>query len=88
MERFIEFVFDKILIPITVVITLFTIFVIIPLVIYGEILQQKSPTFELYKNEWVCTETASKKTNVMVGKIMTTKYVDVCVNYKYEYKEN
>lgn len=87
MEGIMDFFMEKILLPFLMIAVAGIIFVAIPFGIYSSIQQSNSPTFELYKNEWTCTETAKKRVNVMVGKVMTTRYEDVCVNYQYAHKE-
>ena len=87
MESIMDFFMEKILLPFLMIAVAGIIFVAIPFGIYSSIQQSKSPTLELYKNEWTCTETAKKRVNVMVGKVMTTRYEDVCVNYQYAHKE-
>ena len=87
MERIMDFIMEKVFLPILVVSMIVAITAML-FAIYFEVTQAKSPTLELYKNEWVCTETAKTKKSIMVGRVLTTQYEDVCVNYKYEYKES
>lgn len=81
MDKFLEFVLEKILIPFLALAALVAIFVFIPMMVYSIVTQQKSPKFELYKDEWVCTETAEKKKNVLIGKTLQVMTDNVCINY-------
>jgi len=40
------------------------------------------PTFELKKDEWVCTSTVKETHYVMVGKVLVPMTSDVCVIYQ------
>lgn len=55
-------------------------------VFYAGYKHSKSPTFELHKSEWSCTETTTRTvtTNILVGKVIVpqTQVTTICLNYK------
>lgn len=57
MERIMDFIMEKVFLPILVVSMIVAITAML-FAIYFEVTQENPHTFELYKNEWVCTETA------------------------------
>lgn len=82
MEDLLYWIATKIVIPIVVVITLALFFVGLPMWGWSVYKQSQSPTFELYKNQWTCSQSHREDTTMYVqsGKVLVpvTSHEKVC----------
>ena len=77
-----DFLVERVLFPALVVLIVLAVFIGLPMMLYAEWQQSKSPTFTLHKNEWACTQMQRVPitTYVTSGKVMVpiTTYSDEC----------
>ena len=79
---------EKILIPVLIFILVLLLIVVLPCSIYTSYKDSQSPTFELKKKDWDCTNVHKYTTTtfVLVGKIMvpqTTQHSD-CIQWSHK----
>ena len=82
MEDIFYWICTKILAPILFIAVILLIFVGLPWWGWSEYQQSKSPTFELYKNQWTCSQSHREDTTMYVqtGKVLVpiTSHDKVC----------
>lgn len=83
MNRFIEWMFEKVLLPLCGLLILVLIFIVAPIVIYQGCTSEK---ITLTKKDWQCTANhyESTSTSIIVGKVIvpqTSRHM-VCDEYK------
>lgn len=88
MDNFIDFCFEKIIFRLLMLSVIGLVFVGIPALIYSCYQDSKSPTFELKKAEWDCSNYHDYTTTiyVMAGKVMvpsTTAHHD-CIQWSHK----
>lgn len=85
MDKVFEFFMEKIFFPFFVLFFIGVFFIFIPAVVYSWWKDSQSPTFELRKDDWVCSahENRAVTTYIMAGKVMvpSTSYQKYCTQW-------